>query len=115
MQSIAPGGKLRELPKVAEDTPLMPPAKTANTTSLPNWLMPIIIGAFIALIGLAYTAIDRRVDEARQDYREKIDKLERRIEVQETYMKNSRELLIKHGWDVSDDGKITRRETTGRR
>lgn len=66
-----------------------------DKTAIPNWLMGFIILAFFSLLGFVYSTVDRQ-----------IGKLEMRIQTQETYMKNTREKLIEHGWSIDDNGNI---------
>lgn len=70
-----------------------------DKTPLPNWLMPIICTAFIGLVVWAFTTVIQNLSRDNE-------KLERRIELQETYTKNTREQLIAHGWTVDDKGNV---------
>jgi hypothetical protein len=83
-----------------EATDVMPPAR--DRTSLPNWFLPIIFVAFFTLIGFVYATVDRRIEDKGRE----VEKLEHRLELQETYMKNTREQLIAHGWTVDEQGNI---------
>jgi hypothetical protein len=76
---------------------VMAPAR--DKTAIPNWLMPIICTAFVSLIVYIFTTIVQNIEK-------NYEKLERRIDTQETYMKNTREQLIAHGWTVDDNGNV---------
>lgn len=68
-----------------------------DRTALPNWLMPLICTAFIGLIVWIFNS-------SIQSMSKENEKLERRLETQETYMKDTREKLIAHGWTVDERG-----------
>lgn len=78
----------------------MPPAR--DKTSIPNWFMPVLCSILFVLLGFVYTTVDRRIEDKQRE----IDRLERRLETQETFMKNTREQLIANGWTVDDLGVI---------
>ena len=99
----------REIVKTGhmEETPMS--GRASDKTTLPNWLMPILAAILLALIGFVYTTIDRRITDAKEGYEKDIKRLELKIETQDTWIRNMRELLIAHGWDISEDGKVTKR------
>jgi hypothetical protein len=70
-----------------------------DKTALPNWLMPLICSVFIGLVVYAFTTVVQNLEKGNE-------KLERRLDTQETYMKNTREQLIAHGWTVDDQGNV---------
>jgi len=70
-----------------------------DKTALPNWLMPILCTAFIGLVVWSFTTVV-------QNLQKENEKLEIRMATQETYMKNTREQLIAHGWTVDDQGNV---------
>lgn len=80
-----------------------------DRTSLPNWLMPILFTVLFAFLTFVYATIANNIAMLKEGYEKGIDRLERRLETQETFMKNTREMLIRYGWDISDSGVITKR------
>lgn len=87
-------GALSILRPAEEVADAMPPAR--DRTAVPNWVMPILATIVLALIAFVYSTIDREMG-----------RLDRRLETQEIYMKNTREQLIAHGWQVDNQGNIT--------
>lgn len=92
-----------------------------DKTSLPNWLMPIVCGVLLALLGFVYTTVDRRIDEAKSEAKADIEREERahqtevselkiRLSTQEIFTQNTREQFIKNNWDFTESGKLVKRK-----
>ncbi len=84
---------LRSESSLTHSKDTMPPAR--DRTTMPNWLMTAIVLAFFALLGFVYTTMQKE-----------LDRLDARVSTQESWMKNTREQLIAHGWTVDDQGNI---------
>lgn len=114
-----PSGPL-SLKRGKEEGSVDMPQASHDRTTLPNWMLSIICTLFMVLLGFVYQTVSNRIDDVKTSYRESLDTikalnaaevkdLKDRVSRQETYMRNSRELLIEHGWNIDDDGKITKR------
>lgn len=77
-----------------------------DDSRMPPWFYQAITVALLILVAILVL----RTFEMKSDFKDQLSDLNYRLQVQETYMKNSREHLIAHGWDVSDDGKISKRK-----
>lgn len=78
-------------------------ATAREKTALPNWAWSVLCFMLLGLLGFVYATVDRRIEDQAHER----EKLERRLETQETFMKNTREQLIAHGWTVDNMGNIS--------
>jgi hypothetical protein len=68
---------------------------SGQKTQLPNWLIVLLAGIFVTLIGFVYTTIDRRLNDLKQDQ-----------STITAWMQNTREQLIRNGWKPDINGNL---------
>ncbi len=66
---------------------------------IPNFMVSIFLGVVLALVAWIF-------NNSLQTIQRDAEKLERKVETQETWTKNTREQLIAHGWQVDDQGNV---------
>lgn len=73
---------------------------TKDKTALPNWLMPLLCSAFVGLLVWIFTT-------SNQSTQREIERVSTKVETQDTWIRNTREQLIAHGWAVDPQGNVT--------
>src|ERR1700684_2833752 len=109
---LKPNGHAIPFPDISSDDPnqttepsteMAPTSRTPeDKAAIPNWLMQIVIGTFLALIGFVYSTIQK--DFSHQQ--DQITDLKNNLSLEQVRQQNTREQLIAHGWTVDDQGNI---------
>lgn len=110
----------KEIKQEEEATNAMAPV-AKDRTSVPNYLVVIIVGLFISLVGVVWKAQDDKIGDLKLSHKEAIADVKREydkentrqdalIDKTQTFIQNTREWLKEHGYDFNDDGKIVKRK-----
>lgn len=119
LEQLPPDPFTRPRPLKEESKTAMP--TTRDVTRLPNWLMPLICSAFIGLVAVVYGSMQGNIAALKQDQKDAMVEMKRaydreferqagQIEKLEAYMHNTREWVKGYGFDIDDNGRITKRK-----
>lgn len=98
----AGAGFTKEEKEVATEKEKVGTTRGQDATRIPNWVFPILATIVLGLIAVIWQFNQAQFNEVNNTMRE----MKSHMETVDTFIKNTREQLIAHGWSIDDNGNI---------